>query len=109
MKYSVSVKNGSLGITGENLLEKYVERLSKKLQVSADEVSELILVMKKHDRHHFYSGVFTLHLPGKSLIANTGDHTLEEALASGFEKLHREVETYKGKKEAKKVSNLGSK
>jgi ribosome-associated translation inhibitor RaiA len=97
MKYSVTVKNGSLGITGENLLEKYVEKLSKKLATFADEVSELSLVMKKHDRHHFYSGVFTLHLPGKALVANTGEHTLEEVLAAGFAKLHREVETYKGK------------
>jgi hypothetical protein len=99
MKYSVTVKNGSLGITGENLLKKYVERMSKKVE-SSHNMGDLHLVMKKHGRHHFYSGVFTLHLLGKSLVVNTGDHTLEETLASGFEKLQHAFEAYKGKLEA---------
>lgn len=97
MKYSVTVKNGSLGMTGENLLEKHVDRLNRKLNGFTDSASELNMVMKKHDKHHFYSGVFTLRVRGRSFVANTGDHTLVETLSSGFEKLQREVERFKGK------------
>lgn len=97
MKYSVSVKNGSLGITGESLLKKYITHLHTKLQNGKNELSELTLHLKRHEKHHFYSAVFTLHLPHKSLIAHVGEHSLEKILATGFKKLEKEIETYKGK------------
>lgn len=98
MNYTVSLKNTTLDYTTATLIERYAHKLNHKLQNFKEGVARLSIVIKKHHRHHFYSGLLTLSLPTKPVTVTIGEHDLELLLKNGFDKLNRAYETYKGKK-----------
>ena len=79
------------------LLLRYISKITRKLHNFTEDVTELTIIIKKHEKNHFYSGRFTLLLPVKSLQATTGGNSAESVLADGFEKLLKIYEVYKGK------------
>ena len=79
------------------ILEKYKAKLKKRLSNFDSDASKLTIVIKKHDKHTFYSGHVLLSLPVKSLIARCGTHSSEQLVREAFETLFLEYEKYKGK------------
>jgi len=96
MKQSVTLKGFIQSKMFTNLFARRIEKLKRILTNFVTDIPKLTLHMKKHNKNHFYSGVLMLKLPKKSLIAHTGGHSAEEVMIDGFEKIHKELEKYKG-------------
>lgn len=96
MKFSLVLKNDQMTPYAEKVLNKYITSLSKKLTNFADDIPDVSLFIKKHDKNHFFSGLIILTLPRKKLTAKIAGHTITEIIHSGFEKLNKEFEKYKG-------------
>ena len=97
MKYELSLKKFDASNRFNKLLLRYVSKIKRKLRNFSDDIIELTVIVKKHEKNHFFSARFSLLLPVKPLNATSGGHTPEEVLANGFEKLLKEYEIYKGK------------
>lgn len=97
MKQIITLKGFTQSEKFEKLLETHIDKLTKKLTNFVIDVPTLVVHIKKHDKNHFYSGLLTLTLPKKSLIAHSNAHSAEEVLIEGFEKIDKAFETYKGK------------
>jgi hypothetical protein len=97
MKYELSLKKFEPSKAFNKLLNRYKAKIKRKLHNFSDDVTELTIIIKQHEKNHFYSGRFTLLLPVKSLQATTGGNTAETVLAEGFEKILKTFEVYKGK------------
>ena len=97
MKYNLTIKYEALTPRAEKILTRNITSLQKKLANFADDIPELSFFLKKHEKNHFVSGLLTLTLPRKKLIAKIAGNELNDVIHQAFEKLNKEFETYKGK------------
>lgn len=97
MNYTLTLKGLQLEEDAEEVLKKHVASLKRKLMHFAFDIPQFSLVIKKHEKNHYYSGIMTLHLPKKPLIARIGGHSVKDVIHEGFDKINREFEVYKGK------------
>ena len=97
MRYELSLKTFDASKSFNTLLTRYIVKLKKKLHNFADDITTLTIIIKKHEKNHFFSGRFSLNLPVKSLNALSGGNSSEKVLSDGVERLLKEYEIYKGK------------
>lgn len=97
MKYLATLKNFILTEKEEQIMLHQLELLEKKFHNFEKDIPILTLVLKKHEKNHFYAGSMTMQLPKKKLIAELGGNDVSDILHSGFNKLNKEFETYKAK------------
>jgi hypothetical protein len=98
MKYELSLKEFSPSKTFNKLFTRYLLKLTRKLHNFSDDIPKLTVILKRHEKNHFFSGRFSLILPIEPLNAVSGGNTAEEVLTEGFEKIFKEYESYKGKR-----------
>lgn len=98
MKYTINFHGAKLSPKAEKILERQIDILAKKLHNFAEDLPELAIVIKEHDKNHFFSGTISITLPKKKLIATVGGHEINDILHEGFEKLNKSFEAYKAKK-----------
>jgi len=97
MKYELSLKKFEASKQFNKLLNRYRTKIKRKLHNFSDDLIELSIIIKKHEKNNFFSGRIVLVLPVKPLVVLSGGNTQEEVLADGFEKLFKKYEVYKGK------------
>ena len=96
MKYVFTLKHCQLTPKAEKVLERYLTIMKRKLTNFSEDLPELSLFIKGHDKNHFLSGLITLTLPKKKLTAKVTGHTINEVVHQGFDKINKEFEKYKG-------------
>ncbi|MBI4080629.1 MAG: hypothetical protein HY430_02550 [Candidatus Levybacteria bacterium] len=97
MKHTLTLKGLQLEEDMEKVLKRQVGLLKRKLMHFAVDIPQFSFVIKKHDKNHFYSGIMTLCLPKKQLIARIGGHSVKDVIHAGLDKINKELEIYKGK------------
>lgn len=97
VKVYLSTKNFTTTTQFDKLYSRYLNKIEKKLTSFAGDLPLLIIVIKKHEKHSFYTATLTLSLPKKTLAVTGKGHTSKEVLHELFEKLFREIDEYKGK------------
>lgn len=97
MKYLATLKDFILTEKEEQLMLHQLALLEKKFHNFEKDIPLVTLILKKHEKNHFYAGSMTMQLPKKKLTAELGGHDISDILHSGFNKLNKEFETYKAK------------
>ena len=95
---NVTLRDFELSPKEKKFLQKRIAVLKKKFINFTPDIVRLSIIMKNHEKNKFCSGVFTIHLPVKSLTARAGGHSVEEVISTGFEKLEKSFASYKGKR-----------
>jgi len=98
MKYELTLKKFYASKPFAKLLGRYLAKIQRKLKNFSEDIIALTVIIKKHEKNHFFSGRFSLRLPVKPLNAVSSGNSAEEVLADGFEKILKEYEIYKGKR-----------
>lgn len=98
MKYELSLKKFIASKRFNKLFSRYLGKMQRKLKNFSEDIAELTIIVKKHEKNHFFSGRFSLKLPIQPLNAAAGGNSAEEVLVSGLEKLLKKYEIYKGKR-----------
>jgi len=96
MKQRLTLKGFIQSKTFEKLFARRIEKLKRLLTNFVEDMPMLTVYIKKHDKNHFYSGLMSLTLPKKPLIAHTGGRNAETVMEKGFEKIYKEFQKYKG-------------
>lgn len=111
MKYTVSTKHCILSEKTLKHLRRHIEKLDQMLPgFDPDLVSLDIVFRRKRERklNHtnptpkapdfiYFEGTIKMVLPKKPLIVCFKENTIDQAVNIGFERLFKEIETYKGK------------
>lgn len=97
MNYKLTIKGEELTPQAEKIIVRQVSILEKKLHNFTADIPQLSIVIKKHDKNHFFSETMTLSVPKKNLVAKAGGHKLTDVLHAGFDILNKEFEVYKAK------------
>lgn len=95
MHYTLTLKNFSKSDDLEKVIEKHLLKLNRRLMFFSNK--SLSIIMKKHQKPIFYTGLLIMNLPHKPLIASTHAKSPEELVSKGFEKIYTEFSKYKGK------------
>lgn len=98
MKYELSLKEFDASKQFNKLLTRYLNKMERKLKNFSRDITTLTIIIKKHEKNHFFSGRFSLHLPKEPLNIISGGNSSESVLTEGFEKLLKKYETYKGRR-----------
>lgn len=124
MKYEVSSKGFKLSDATLQQIEKYVVKVERILPHFAPDLVFVDIVLKKHKIHRlnhikdyepeeneiivghvnpkakssvYFDGIIKLILPKKPLIVHLKGSMIDESIHAGFDRLIKEIETYKGK------------
>lgn len=97
MKYILSTKGFTANEHIQNTIQKGISKLEKRMGNMVNYNTQLSIIMKKHDKHTYFSGQLSLPLPNKVFIAKCHGHNEQELLQNGFITVLLEYERYKGK------------
>lgn len=96
MKYTLTLKYCKLTPRTEKIINRYLNNLQKKLTNFVEDIPDLSLFIKQHQKNHFLSGMIILTLPKKKLTAKVAGHTMNDVIHQGFDRINKEFERYKG-------------
>lgn len=96
MEYTIALKGLELSKDEKQIFNRCMLSLNRKF-VFQKIFTRLSIIIKKHDKNHFYSGQMILSLPKKALVARMREHSVAQIFKNGFEKIQGELEVYKGK------------
>lgn len=96
MIYRLTTKNCSISGFTKKIIDKNIQKLSHFLIHFQDDLPILSLVIRGNKRKNYYDGSITLQLPKKVLFASINGSNIDEAVLLGFERIKKELETYKG-------------
>lgn len=94
MRLVLDTKQTELTAGDREYLQTLADKLAKQTPWDAEDYPLLTVDIKKQKLH--YDGSLDLVLPKKRLIAHFQGKTVKVALKSGFSKLLRELDKYKG-------------
>lgn len=97
MKYIVTLKGFTPASTFEKIIQKGIKKLEQRFIHFKNDLPTLTIVIKRHEKHKFFSGQFMLELPKETLLARCHGHHEEAILSCCFNKILNEFEKYKGK------------
>ena len=96
MVYSIATKDCEISEKNLALLERYLYKLSDRISKFSTDLPLLYFVLRWQSKKDYYYGSIYLDLPKKRLYVNFQGKSIEEAIQLGFERIKKEVETYKG-------------
>lgn len=96
MIYSISTKDCKISEKNLTLLERHLYKLSDLISKYSSDLPLLYLVIRWQSKKDFYYGSIFLDIPKKRLFCSFYGKSIEEALELGFERIEKEIETYKG-------------
>lgn len=96
MIYTLSSKGLQISEKNLVLIEKYLFKLSSLISQFSSDLPLLYLVIRWQSKKDFYYGSIFLDIPKKRLFCSFSGKSIEEALELGFERIKKEIETYKG-------------
>lgn len=96
MKYVLTTKGFTVTPEVESRIKKGMTKFDVRLKNISSDIPVLTIMMKRHEKHTFYSGQFSLKLMKKILIAKVTGHDEADLVGNGFTKLLFEFEKYKG-------------
>lgn len=96
MIYSISTKDCKISEKNLILLERHLYKLSDLISKFSSDLPLLYLVIRWHSKKDYYDGALFLDIPKKRLYAVFEGKSIEEAVQLGFERIEREIDTYKG-------------
>lgn len=97
MQYLLTLKGLALSKKAELIVSRQRKILSKKLTNFTEYTPQLTIIIKKHEKNHFYSGTMTLLLPKKKLHVKLTGHEITDLLHAGFDTLNTLFEEYKAR------------
>lgn len=95
MNYSITTKGFTVSEELEQKIKNAIQKLEIRIQSFSKDAPILEVIIKKHEKHTFYTGQVSLKLAKKTLYAkSTGHHELV-LIADALRTLIQEVEKYK--------------
>ncbi len=95
MRYTIATKGCDLSNKMLLHIKLHVRKLARVLPEFKSSLPLLEIVMRKQRNRTF--GTIKLILPKKPLVVHAQGFVIDEAINVGFDRLMREVDTYKGK------------
>lgn len=106
MRTQITAKGFRFSPTDREKINGYISKLSRHLLKFKEALPILTFVLKKdkttssapkEKSAYYYEGTIKLLLPKKPLIAHIRESYTIEAIESGFKRIIKELQTYKGK------------
>lgn len=96
MIYTISAKGCQISKKNLVLIERYLFKLSDLVSKLSSDLPLFYLVIRWQSKKDFHYGSIFLDIPKKRLFCSFSGKSIEEALELGFQRIKKEVKTYKG-------------
>ncbi|MBI1863198.1 HPF/RaiA family ribosome-associated protein [Candidatus Microgenomates bacterium] len=99
MQFTITTKQTNLTEADYEYFEKFAAKLMKLTAWDQPDFPQLVMTVNKHKKGNApasYEGTLDLIIPKKRLVAKFNEKTIRSGIKSGFDKLFRELDKYKG-------------